>query len=369
MKRIAICCDGTWNSADRTDDQGRLAVTNVRKIFEVMREASGVQIRRYYAGVGSKAGERALGGVLGWGLSAAISEAYQQCVRDFDPGDELFLFGFSRGAYTARSLAGFIRNSGLLKREYLTDARVDEAYELYRDRTSESHPNSPRAREFRARWCHETRIKFIGVWDTVGSLGIPKIGMGLINMAFSDRWSFHDVDLSTFVDFAYHAVAIDERRGPFTPTLWRQQPGAVGQTMEQVWFPGVHSDVGGGYFESALSDIPLLWMIDKAAACGLVFDHDLIEQRVKPDLTAPAHDSAGLFYKTMSALAHVVPWQNGRLAPREIGVHRRANESVASTAVQRIGFGEPKYSPPNLERFLARGGKVTEVRAHCNRWR
>jgi uncharacterized protein (DUF2235 family) len=247
MKRIAVCCDGTWNSADHKDDNGRLAVTNVRKIFELMREASGVQIRRYYAGVGSKVGERARGGALGWGLSATISEAYQQCVRDFEPGDELFVFGFSRGAYTARSLAGFIRSSGLLKREHLTDARVDEAYELYRDRTSDSHPDSPRAREFRARWCNETRIKFIGVWDTVGSLGIPKIGMGLANMAFRDRWSFHDVELSTFVDFAYHAVAIDECRGPFTPTLWCQQPGAVGQTMEQVWFPGVHSDVGGGY--------------------------------------------------------------------------------------------------------------------------
>lgn len=364
MKRIAICCDGTWNSADHKDDKGRLAVTNVRKIFELMGEPSGVQISRYYSGVGSKAGERARGGALGWGLSATISEAYQQCVRDFEPGDELFLFGFSRGAYTARSLAGFIRNSGLLKREHLTDGRVDAAYELYRDRGADSHPNSARAKEFRAQWSNETRIKFIGVWDTVGSLGIPKIGMGLVNLAFRDRWSFHDVDLSTSVDLAYHAVAIDECRGPFTPTLWQQQPGAVGQIMEQVWFPGVHSDVGGGYFESALSDVPLLWMIDRAAACGLVFDQDLIKSRVKPDLSAPAHDSAGLFYKTMSALAHVLPWQNGRIAPREIGGKHGTNESVASTAVRRRGFGNPKYPPANLERFLARGGKVTEVRSN-----
>jgi uncharacterized protein (DUF2235 family) len=361
MKRIAICCDGTWNSSDAQHD-GVPATTNVSRIHDLLADDTDGQTKKYYEGVGAKSGERARGGALGWGLSENISRAYQDCVKIFEPGDELFLFGFSRGAYTARSLAGFIRNAGVLKRENLTEARVNEAYELYRDRSDDTRPRAAKAVEFRQRWSHDTRIKFIGVWDTVGSLGIPKIGMGLVNTLFSDRWSFHDVELSSAVDFAYHALASDECRGPFAPTLWQQQPGTEGQTLEQVWFAGVHSDVGGGYTDRTLADIPLLWMIDKAAACGLTFDWSRVRQQVKPDPEGPAHDSCGWFYKTTSAIAHVVPWQSARTTVRAIGEGERGNESVASSVLGRRGKGSPPYAPENLARFLGAGGKTTAVR-------
>ncbi|MGH7419403.1 MAG: DUF2235 domain-containing protein, partial [Candidatus Rokuibacteriota bacterium] len=229
MKRLVICCDGTWNGSDA---RGGRALTNVRKLWEFVRarDHGGVeQVKRYYAGVGTRRFEWLRGGALGWGLSKTITDAYRECVTLFEPGDELFLFGFSRGAYTARSLAGLIRNAGLLKREHL--GQLDAAYEMYRDRSDRTHPRSPAAAEFRARFSHATRIRFIGVWDTVGSLGIPKIGMGLVNALFRWRWSFHDVDLSTWVDHAYQALAIDERRGPFSPTIWKQQADARNQTV------------------------------------------------------------------------------------------------------------------------------------------
>lgn len=358
MKRIVICCDGTWNSSDQTD-----ARTNVQKLWDFVREADdqGVpQARRYYPGVGTRWGEWLRGGALGWGLSWNVTEAYRECVALFEPGDQLFLFGFSRGAYTARSLAGLIRNSGIVRREH--PDQLDAAYELYRDRKETSRPRRHEAVEFRQRYSHETRITFIGVWDTVGSLGIPKIGMGIVNALFRDRWNFHDVDLSTTVDFAYQALAIDERRGLFSPTVWKQQPNVQNQTLEQVWFAGVHSDVGGGYPESGLSDIPLLWMLDRAAACSLAFDWDLIKQRLKPNPSGPLHDSVSGFYKFLDGAARLIRIERGQTRAREIGARKTGQESVVSSAVARLEGMQPPYDAPNLKKFLAGGGKVTPVR-------
>lgn len=141
---------------------------------------------------------------------------------------------------------------------------------LYRSRSSRTRPRSVEAQLFRRSYSYETRIRFIGVWDTVGSLGIPLRGLGLVNL-LNRRWQFHDTDLSTTVDAAFQALAIDEKRAPFRPTVWKQA-NAVGQRLEQVWFAGVHSDVGGGYPDLALAEITLRWMVNRASAYGLVFE-------------------------------------------------------------------------------------------------
>src|SRR5947209_2557398 len=269
-KRLVICCDGTWNTPDETN-QGVPVATNVTKMALAMadRDSFGVEQQMFYTrGVGTGRYDHWLGGGLGVGLSDKIQEAYMFVVDNFEVGDELFLFGFSRGAYTARSLAGFIRNAGVLKRQYT--GRLKAAYELYRDRSNTTHPRSTEAQLFRATYALETRIKFIGVWDTVGALGIPDIP---VPAAIADRWKFHDVTLSTWVDYAFHALALDERRKPFLPTLWDQADDAPStQVIEQIWFAGVHSDVGGGYRDAELADIALLWLIGKARSCGLALN-------------------------------------------------------------------------------------------------
>jgi uncharacterized protein (DUF2235 family) len=218
VKRLVICCDGTWNTPDQTDELGRPVRTNVTRLAQTVARvgADRVEQRMFYTkGVGTSELDHWIGGAFGVGLSDRIKEAYAFVVQEFAPDDELFLFGFSRGAYTARSLAGLIRNSGVLRREYAN--RLDDAYDLYRDRSNETHPRSIEAQLFRKTYSHQTPITFIGVWDTVGALGIPDVP---VPTGLSDHWKFHDVDLSTTVNYAYHALAVDERRAPFSPTLW-----------------------------------------------------------------------------------------------------------------------------------------------------
>src|SRR5262245_22335415 len=182
-KRLIICCDGTWNTPDAVKD-GKACRTNVAKIAcGVVMSDGGAEQRVYYdKGVGTGKFDHFRGGALGWGLSRNVQDAYMYLVENFDDlADEIFLFGFSRGAYTARSVTGLIRNSGLLKRQYA--GKLAEAYELYRDRSSDTHPRSIEARLFRRSFSNEVRIKLIGVWDTVGALGIPVDfpGVNLIN--------------------------------------------------------------------------------------------------------------------------------------------------------------------------------------------
>jgi uncharacterized protein (DUF2235 family) len=336
-KRLVVCCDGTWNSPDQQ------CPTNVTKVALAIAptDHSGREQRIFYhLGVGTNRRERIRGGAFGFGLSRDVRAAYRFLVQNFDPGDELFFFGFSRGAFTARSTAGFVRNCGILRREH--SDRVDEAYELYRSKNSTSHPRSLEATLFRRSYSHETRIRFIGVWDTVGALGIPLDGLRLVNL-FNRRWQFHDTELSTTVDAAFQALAIDERRGPFRPTLWKQQTDASDdQRVEQVWFAGVHSDVGGGYPDHGLSDLPLVWMVERARSCGLAFQPDSFADwrvDVEPDPLGELHKSRTGFYRM------VPPFD------RALGVTDRIHEYVASSAVERHKRLE-EYAPAGLVTYL-----------------
>src|SRR3954447_1727196 len=274
-KRLVVCCDGTWNRADQP------APTNVKKLYEaVARSDSAGQVAKYEPGVGTRPLEHILGGGFGVGLSRNVQECYAFIVNNYEPGDELFFFGFSRGAFTARSLAGLVRNSGILLRR--DRDMVEDAYKLYRSRDPGNAPWEAGAKRFRDEHAcvQEPEITFIGVWDTVGALGIPV--HGLSPPWLTKSFAFHDTTLSSFVKNGYHALSIDERRGPFQPTLWVKkrnadgsfEPPPAGQTVEQVWFSGVHSDVGGGYAEPDLSELPLHWLAERARACGLVLKPD-----------------------------------------------------------------------------------------------
>jgi uncharacterized protein (DUF2235 family) len=338
-KRLVICADGTWNEPGQKE--GRKACpTNVVKLAKaVLKQDSThtVQIVYYHKGVGEKGGvwDHVTGGAFGIGISSNIEDIYLFLIGNYSPGDELFLFGFSRGAYTIRSVAGFIRNCGILTSAYME--KYQEAYNLYRDRTDATHPNSDRARTFRSHYSHpDFNIRFIGVWDTVGALGIP---VTPLKFWTKSQFEFHDVQLSSYVDAAYQALAIDEKRKPFLPAVWTRPSDYAGpQILEQAWFPGVHCDVGGGYPTTGLSDGALLWMCDRAMKQGLVLDTTHLPS--KGEATGVMSDSMTLYYRALGDGTRTLGTKN----PTGL-------EGVHQSTVDRKDSGH-KYLPHNLERFL-----------------
>jgi len=308
MRRLVICADGTWNQPTE-DDHGVPAPTNVVKMQQAIKsvDAKGVsQIVYYHSGVGTKGFfDKLAGGAFGEGLDDIVKDCYEFLVNNYAAGDELYLFGFSRGAYTVRSLAGLVRNSGLLKQEHA--AMVKEAFSLYRDRDPAKHPNSDSATAFRTAFSNEVSMQCVGVWDTVGALGVP---LGLFSKLNHARFAFHDTALSSHTKCAFHALAIDEKRKPFEPTLWVQQQkdhDSDANWLEQAWFSGVHSNVGGGYAKAGLSDIAFTWMVDRvkrkvAERCNgstLEFNDAYIAQMTRPDPTDQLYDSMSAFYEEL----------------------------------------------------------------------
>ena len=332
MKRIVICCDGTWNTRDKQDS------TNVVKMADAVlaTDSNAVQQIIYYdEGVGTHWGlDRLSGGAFGIGLYQNVKQAYRFLVDNFAEGDELYLFGFSRGAYTVRSLAGLIRKAGILNKRYAHKAT--SAYQIYR--SSEVKPDDEMPKKFRKTYSKETTIKFLGVWDTVGALGVPIWGLRLLTRK---RYQFHDVKLSRSVENAFHAVAIDENRKAFMPTLWEKQDSPT-QVVEQVWFAGTHSNIGGGYAKHGLSDVAFMWMKERAERCGLVFEPTLVEEIAQPDPLDLITDARKGFF---------------RLIPRyfrQIGDNEKDScESVDASVKERREALE-SYRPPNLEDYLAK---------------
>ena len=340
MKRLVVCCDGTWNKADQ-DSNGHPCPTNVVKLAYRVAKRDGAtpQIVFYDQGVGTgNVLDRWSGGALGEGLDDNIFDAYRFLIANYEVGDEIYLFGFSRGAFTARSIAGMIRKCGIVKRTSI--AQYAPAMHLYRDHST--HPDAPAAKAFKkAHSCcpdDDVAIHFIGVWDTVGSLGIPLRGLRWITRR---KHVFHDTELSKTVKTARHALAIDERRGPFEPTLWMEKP-KEGQTLEQVWFPGVHSDVGGGYAETDLSDIALDWMLGEAKAAGLALDADVLTGRpLQPNSKGKLHDSKNGLYNLTPGI------------DRAIGVG--GSQRVHSSAIERWD-NDRTYRPKNLRAWFKATG-------------
>jgi uncharacterized protein (DUF2235 family) len=258
-RNLVLLFDGTWN--DRKDQTN---VLRMRQSIDSTGEDDPLQPCRYLGGVGTSWHNRLTGGLFGRGLSENIKQGYAWLARHHRAGDRIFVFGFSRGAYSARSCVGLIRKCGLLKS--VDEDSIEKAYELYRDK--DVAPKDEDAVKFRAANSREVRVRFIGVWDTVGSLGVP-----LARIPFSsDYYRWHDTRLSKIVDFAYHAVALDERRKHYDAALWTEQKPDETREVEQRWFIGAHANVGGGYEKKppdCLANITLRWMQDKAEGAGL----------------------------------------------------------------------------------------------------
>jgi uncharacterized protein (DUF2235 family) len=377
-RRLVVFADGTWNTPE-DEDEGLLAPTNVAKMYEAARRrpvaADGThQIAFYHPGVGVKpnfleqgvskiadllhihtANRNLLEGATGDGIDRNIKECYRWLVQQYVPGDHILLFGFSRGAYTVRSLAGLIRNSGLIRRD--SDALLDDAFRLYRDRSMETHPTSDTATEFRKEHSYEPGIRFIGVWDTVGALGIP---LGIFKGLNANLYQFHDVTLSSSVDIAYQALAIDEHRKPFAPAVWEQQPSAAanGQIVRQMWFAGAHSNVGGGYHECGLSDQTFRWVADGAASAGLEVDAAYVAEHIcHANCEGELRDSMSLLYKALGPIDRSIA-ANRTAATIESGAFDATCERVHFSARDRIGKVAPRfdspYAPANLLEYIVR---------------
>ncbi len=335
-------------------DLGKPVKTNVQKIYEAIasKGVDGVtQVKYYGVGVGSgyTLSDKFFGGATGRGIDRNIKDAYRFIMWNYEPGDELYFFGFSRGAYTARSLTGLIRNCGVLQSQYLN--LVNEAYALYRDRNAITHPDSDLMMAFKTKYSQITRIKFIGVWDTVGALGIP------LSMWSNKQYQFHDVKLSKDIDYAYHAIALDEKRRLFQPTLWEVAKDTknpeLKQEVEQVWFPGVHSNVGGGYADTGLSDIALLWMIEKAQGTGLGFKESYLKEKIKPSAKGMIRKSTtGVFAILSKKLRNVNQQGKGKLYDDESETFNeydiQRNEKIHYSCFERSDL-IPQYKPTNLE--------------------
>lgn len=306
MKRLVVFADGTWNSP-ANKDADKIAKTNVYKAFE--KTPTGIcadgteQLTYYQEGVGTgDLRNRILGGGLGKGIDNNIKDIYRFLVENYNNGDEIFLFGFSRGAYTVRSLAGLIRNCGILFRH--NHIKIDRAYFLYRSRDDKHHPNSSECIEFQKAFSHplsRKTIKFIGVWDTVGSLGIP-----FRMIPLKRKYKFHDVLLSNIIENAYHAISIDERRVFFTPTLWQKQTHHTDQKLEQCWFRGVHSDVGGGYTHGDLFKIPLHYLLKNAANLNLTCNLTYSISELKEAAASISNNAKTGFYRLLPDYFRVI---------------------------------------------------------------
>lgn len=379
-KNIVICSDGTGNSAIK--DRG----TNVFKLYEAV-DLNGhltdstlmPQIAFYDDGVGTETFKpfKVLGGAFGWGLSNNVKQLYASLARSYDAGDNIFLFGFSRGAFTVRTLGGFIAACGILDRSrYLTDAdlveAVDDAYEVYRSkymtgvhryiRTLGRKLHSPSAPPSRfdakvagfreAHGVHDAKIAFIGVWDTVDAVGLPFDELADFINYFIYPFKFSDLMLSPKVSQGRHAISIDDERHTFHPVMWDESAGA--ERIKQVWFAGVHANVGGGYPKQGMSLTALAWMMAEAESAGLRFiDEDreyyIDHQNVNDKL-----------YNSRAGLAVYY-----RYKPRDIyEICKEANTSpkVHETAIDRIKLRTEGYAPGNLPAGLAvvaTGGKPT----------
>ncbi len=317
---LVVILDGTMSSLEPGQE------TNAGLIWRLLSErAPARDLAVYYEpGIQYTSWRQVRDVIEGRGLNRQIRRAYGWLASHWRPGDSIYLFGYSRGAYAVRSLAGVIDRVGLLRHVHATERNVHMAYRHYR-----TLPDSQSARDFGRLFCHpRTPVEMIGVFDTVKALGLRAPVLW--------RWTemahrFHDHALGPATRRGYHALALHETRIAYAPVMWRLRPDWTG-ICEQVWFRGTHGDVGGQLsgLEAArpLSNIPLVWMLDRAEASGLALPRGW-RARFPTDPEAP---SIGLDIGV------------GRLlrsrAPRIVGADpsERLHESVGTADRRRLSF-------------------------------
>ncbi|VAW74068.1 Peptidoglycan binding domain protein [hydrothermal vent metagenome] len=332
-KRIVICADGTWNRPEKDLDKD--FPTNVLKLARAIKPVGTDQAPQqifYDWGIGSYYA-KVSGGTTGKGIDKNIMDDYRYIVQNYAPGDELFLFGFSRGAYTVRALCGMINNIGILKR---ADAKlIQQGFDHYKKSGKKYSPKGEKSVSFRREHSHSKReIAFAGVWDTVGALGIPFSFLGLLDR----KDEFYDNKMGPIIKVARHAMAIDELRSDFEPTVWEPRAGV---DLKQVWFSGVHSNIGGSYAPDKngglASDYALDWMMREAQKAGLAFEPHLRKGlEMKPDATL--HNSRKLIYRSKSPYYRPIDHGKG-----EVLMHKSVKERWESDA---------KYRPKNLKTYF-----------------
>ncbi len=349
MKRLLCFFDGTWNKPDNKDE-----LTNVVKLFSAVpsRAADGTtQVAHYEIGIATKENYGRLtfaAGAVGIDVPDRIKSGLKFLIENYAPGDEIYIFGFSRGAFQARSLGGIISLAGVPKNG--GEAEIDALWDYYREH--KDSPDDVRLGEFRAAAHYPARIRCIGVWDTVGNLGVPLIGRSKINQVLA----FHGTALSPSVDVGLHALSIDEPRRSFSPTFWTNTKGKAlpeGQIIEQVWFPGCHANIGGGYKDATLSDISLLWMAERVThLTGVEIDIAHLKQLARPDpLGEAVQPTSDALFRVNQFVPYVRliqqnvkgispwrrtftgTWRTSRLAPGEEVV----NETIHPSALERYG--------------------------------
>ncbi|MBU2340936.1 MAG: DUF2235 domain-containing protein [Alphaproteobacteria bacterium] len=351
MKRLIFCFDGTWNKL--LPDVATNVVLTAASIDRL--DPAGVpQVIHYDEGVGTGDLEQIRGGVFGYGLMDNVREAYRFLVFNYDPGDEIFVFGFSRGAFSARTFIGFMRHVGPLHRLHI--GRIDEAVTLYEDRLKGKDGSTEAMRRFRAMYSDKVcigqrdedwrcsnipdyvsgsaplmKIKYLGVWDTVEAMGIPDIIPG--SDWFNREYDYHDASLDAFVENARHAVAIDESRTLFPLVRFDDveelnasrgyDSSDDNAPYQERWFPGVHGSVGGGGDIRGLSDDALMWILSGAKQAGLQLDtaRGTRIHGLRPDPFAPLVNEAdpefsvtGLIKSDRDGPQHL--WQLSRSAIR-----------------------------------------------------
>lgn len=336
-KRIIICADGTWNRPEK--DLKSDFPTNILKLARAISplDIDDVPQQIFYDwGVGSYY-DPVVGGATGKGLHKNILDNYRYIVQNYSHEDELFLFGFSRGSYTIRCLCGLINNCGIIKRPEAP--LIQKAFNHYKRSGAAYAPEGSESIKFREKYSHVSReIKFVGVWDTVGAMGIPISFLGL----FDDKDEFYDTKIGKNVRIARHALAIDEHRSDFVPTVWIPQEN---MDIKQVWFSGAHSNVGGSYKPdkdgTLSSDIPLSWMIKEAIMGGLTVEGHL-EQKIQGSPVATIHNSRRSFYRVKKKYYRSIDHKKGVVL-----IHKSVKERWEQN---------PKYRPPNLKEYIEKHG-------------
>jgi uncharacterized protein (DUF2235 family) len=335
-ERLIVLFDGTWN--DPAD------LTNVFQLSTLIEEYDG-EIKQtffYEPGVGTAPGDKLRGGLFGYGLSENLLKGYDWLARHYKEGDEIWVFGFSRGAYTARSMVGLIRKCGLLKTS--TPNLLQRAEDLYRDKSA--HPDSDQCQTFRHTYSLEVNVHFLGVWDTVGALGIP--GTMISEKAL---YSWHDTELSKIVSYAYHAMALDENREAYNVAMWTNENGTKkpeNTDVEQRWFIGAHANVGGGYGKDPLSTLSLAWMLEKARNANLK-----LKPYVAPTnayLTKPTDSYKDFAYGIYGFFKGLFVKGDGRFfRPYEVIQNNMRSVNVTVDASVKSKWGaQADYRPPTL---------------------
>jgi uncharacterized protein (DUF2235 family) len=382
MKRIVVLIDGTWSGEDSPfgTNIAKLDPGNAKikpPLIKPLAADGTLQKAFYHAGVGVEPDlvKHLLGGAIGLGLKTIVQDAYHTVVENYESGDELYLVGFSRGAYAARALGGLIGASGIQRRK---DGQTFEAaWNNYRVKPAVRRASRPASASDKAaiesynakaaeNAFHPDRsIKCIAVFDTVGSYGVPA-GFGLAALArYWALWTlgFHDTTIGETTRFGLHAVSVDERRRPFVPTFWtcpKDRPPKA--HVEQFWFAGVHSNVGGGYADASLSDVALIWMIARMEVlAGLEFDSAAVKAATRAvSLDGEVVDSSqgwivDQMFPHLRAVLSPEAVEHRAFAntpnPSWVNVGERLHWSVAKKRGRPCTYyGKPgtPYAPPNL---------------------